>query len=376
MGVCDSSSNKLESMSTQDEYSSKKTKDIHKINNNFLKNNDGFILSPNISKRDNINKHYNIQQKILGEGASGVVCIGEKNGVQYAIKKIRKDKIKSFKPFISEAEISIQLKHENIITYYEIFEDSEYISYVMDLGEGGDLFDFIVGCPLGHLPADIVIDLLIQIFGVVDYLHSVKGIMHRDLKPENFMIKIDAYNKPKIKLIDFGFATYIPKNGEKIREYLGTREYAAPEILEETGYREKVDEWAIGVIMYNMLTGFEPFKGETPSEIKDSVLYATIKFDKIEDVDLRDICSKLLNRFVAKRITCKEALAEIKKIKVERENYYKGFKRLNKKTPSIILKKEYEEGLQYNGYWEDLVKKVGYFIYNILLLHNSIKLLL
>ena len=358
MGVCDSSSNKLESMSTQDEYSSKKS---NKNNILILKSNDGFILSPNISRREDINRYYDIKQKVLGEGASGVVCIGEKNGVQYAIKKIRKDKIKSFKPFISEAEISIQLKHENIITYYEIFEDSEYISYVMDLGEGGDLFDFIVGCPLGHLPADIVIDLLIQIFGVVDYLHSVKGIVHRDLKPENFMIKINAYNKPQIKLIDFGFATYIPKNGEKLREYLGTREYAAPEILEETGYREKVDEWAIGVIMYNMLTGFEPFKGETPSEIKDSVLYATIKFDKIEDVDLREICSKLLNRFVAKRITCKEALIEIKKIKVERENYYKGFKRLNKKTPSIVLRKEYEEGQQYNGYWDDFVKKIDYF---------------
>ena len=358
MGVCDSSSNKLESMSTQDEYSSKKT---NKNNILILKSNDGFILSPNISRREDINRYYDIKQKVLGEGASGVVCIGEKNGVQYAIKKIRKDKIKSFKPFISEAEISLQLKHENIITYYEIFEDSEYISYVMDLGEGGDLFDFIVGCPLGHLPADIVIDLLIQIFGVVDYLHSVKGIVHRDLKPENFMIKINAYNKPQIKLIDFGFATYIPKNGEKLREYLGTREYAAPEILEETGYREKVDEWAIGVIMFNMLTGFEPFKGETPSEIKDSVLYATIKFDKIEDVDLREICSKLLNRFVAKRITCKEALIEIKKIKVERENYYKGFKRLNKKTPSIVLRKEYEEGQQYNGYWDDFVKKIDYF---------------
>ena len=185
MGVCDSSSNKLESMSTQDEYSSKKS---NKNNILILKSNDGFILSPNISRREDINRYYDIKQKVLGEGASGVVCIGEKNGVQYAIKKIRKDKIKSFKPFISEAEISLQLKHENIITYYEIFEDSEYISYVMDLGEGGDLFDFIVGCPLGHLPADIVIDLLIQIFGVVDYLHSVKGIVHRDLKPENFMI--------------------------------------------------------------------------------------------------------------------------------------------------------------------------------------------
>ena len=230
----------------------------------------------------------------------------------------------------------------------------------MDLGEGGDLFDFIVGCPLGHLPADIVIDLLIQIFSVVDYLHSVKGIVHRDLKPENFMIKIDSNNRPKIKLIDFGFATYIPKNGEKIREYLGTREYAAPEILEESGYTEKVDEWAIGVIMYNMLTGYEPFKGNTPSEIKDSVLYAKIKFEKIEDIDLRDLCEKLLNRFVSKRITSKEALIEVKKIKVERDNYFKGFKRLNKKTPSVILKKENAEVQEYMNYWQEITKTIAY----------------
>ena len=358
MGVCDSSSNKIESMSTQDEYSSKKSnkKNIQLL----LKDNDGFMLPSNLAKRDDIHKYYNIKQKILGEGASGIVCIGEKNGVQYAIKKIKKDKIMSIKPFILEAEISLQLKHENIITYYEIYEDSQYISYVMDLGEGGDLFDFITGCPLGHLPADIVIDLLIQIFSVVDYLHSVKNIVHRDLKPENFMIKINAYNKPQIKLIDFGFATYIPQNGEKLKEYLGTREYAAPEILEELGYREKVDEWAIGVIMYNMLTGYEPFKGETPSEIKDSVLYATIKFEKIEDVDLRDICKQLLNRFVAKRITCKEALIEIKKIKVERDNYYKGFKRLNTKTPSVVLRKEFEEGREYSSYWDELVRKADF----------------
>ena len=336
------------------------TKNKSKISSSLsLRTKDGYILPENLSKRDDINKYYNIQQKILGEGASGVVCVGEKNGVQYAIKKIKKDKITSLKPFILEAEISLQLKHENIIAFYEIFEDSKYISYVMDLGEGGDLFDFIVGCPLGHLPADIVIDLLIQIFGVVDYLHSVKGIVHRDLKPENFMIKINSYNKPQIKLIDFGFATYIPPPGQKIKEYLGTREYAAPEILEETGYREKVDEWAIGVIMYNMLTGFEPFKGNTPSEIKDNVLYATIKFDKIEDVDLRDICKLLMNRFVAKRITCKEALIEIKKIKVERDNYYKGFKRLNKKTPSIVLKKEFEEGKEYEEYWEQLLRNIN-----------------
>ena len=368
MGVCDSSSstnNKNEkngvSISSFGDYSTEaysKNKPNKKNSKSLITTKDGFILPENLAKRDDINKYYNITQKILGEGASGIVCIGEKNGKQYAIKKILKNKIKALKPFILEAEISLQLKHENIITYYEIYEDSQYISYVMDLGEGGDLFDFIVGCPLGHLPADIVIDLLIQIFQVVDYLHSEKGIVHRDLKPENFMIKINKFNKPQIKLIDFGFATYIPKNGEKLKEYLGTREYAAPEILEETGYREKVDEWAIGVIMYNMLTGYEPFKGNTPSEIKDSVLFATIKFEKIEDNDLRELNEKLLNRFVSKRITCKEALYEIKRIKVERDNYYRGFKRLSKKTPSVILRKERGETEEYMSYWETMTFNV------------------
>ena len=367
MGVCESTSSStnenkdikviksLSSSSLGGYSTSTYTKNKSKISSSLsLRTKDGYILPENLSKRDDINKYYNITQKILGEGASGIVCIGEKDGKQYAIKKIRKDKIKALKPFILEAEISLQLKHENIITYYEIYEDAEFISYVMDLGEGGDLFDFIVGCPLGHLPADIVMDLLIQIFGVVDYLHTQKGIVHRDLKPENFMIKINMFNKPQIKLIDFGFATYIPKNNEKLKEYLGTREYAAPEILEESGYREKVDEWAIGVIMYNMLTGYEPFKGNTPSEIKDSVLFATIKFDKIEDNDLRELNEKLLNRFVSKRISCREALLEVKRIKVERENYFKGFKRLHKKTPSVILRKERNETEEYMSYWESM----------------------
>ena len=365
MGICDSSSKHEDShsSSTKDDYSSSHYTNKSKI----LKNSDliqkeiqGFILPENLAKRDDIKKYYNLQSKVLGEGASGKVCIGIRNGVQYAIKMILKEKIKALKLFIQEAEISLQLKHENIITYYEIYEDSKYISYVMDLAEGGDLFDFITGCPLGHLPADIVIDILIQIFSVVDYLHSVKNIVHRDLKPENFMIKINKDNKPQIKLIDFGFATYIPKNGEKIKEYLGTREYAAPEILEENGYLEKVDEWAIGVILYNMLTGYEPFKGNTPSQIKDSVLYATIKFEKIEDVDLRDLCQKLLNRFVSRRITCKEALIEVKKIQVERDNYHRGFKRLTKKTPSFVLQKEIEESREYMNYWGQLTKSVGY----------------
>ena len=173
------------------------------------------------------------------------------------------------------------------------------------------------------------------------------------------MIKINMLNKPQVKLIDFGLATYIPKNGQKLKEFLGTREYAAPEIYDNSGYLEKVDEWAIGVLMYNMLTGFEPFRGETPSEIKDSILYSEIKFDIIEDIDLREINKKLLNRFVAKRLSCKEALVEIKRIKEERDNYYHGQKRLIKKTPSIVLKKEFQETKEYMNYWDTVTTKVN-----------------
>ena len=376
MGICDSSNNEDKNFNQNiNSINNIKPKKILAIENDatgifarynidtdnidlYRKNHNGYILPVSLARREQIEKYYNIKQKLLGEGAYGQVCIGEKDGVNYAIKRMKKNKLNDLKALLLEAEISLSIKHENIITYYEIFEDLEYISYVMDLGEGGDLFDFIVGCPLGHLPADIVIDLLLQIFDVVDYLHSVKRIIHRDLKPENFMIKINNYNKPLIKLIDFGLATYIPVNGQKIREFYGTREYAAPEIHESSGYLEKVDEWAIGVIMYNMLTGFEPFRGETPSEIKDSVLFSQIRFEEIEDVELRDINKKLLNRYVANRMNSKEALVELKKIKMERDNYRRGQKRINKRTPSIVLKKEFQETEDYMGYWDTITTKI------------------
>ena len=372
MGICDTHNDNSKNVNNNINLKSKKineedydkTKLFAKYNIDtdnidlLKKKNNGYILPTSLVKREQIEKYYNIKEKLLGEGAYGQVCIGEKNGINYAIKRMKKLKLTDLKALLLEAEISLSIKHENIITYYEIFEDLEYISYVMELGEGGDLFDFIVGCPLGHLPADIVIELLIQIFEVVDYLKKKKKIIHRDLKPENFMIKINIYNKPQIKLIDFGLATYIPTNGKKIREFYGTREYAAPEIHEGSGYLEKVDEWAIGVIMYNMLTGFEPFRGETPSEIKDSVLFGQIRFEEIEDIELRDINKKLLNRYVSNRMNSKEALIELKKIKIERDNYRKGIKRINKRTPSIVLKKEFQEKEDYMGYWDDVTAKI------------------
>ena len=97
----------------------------------------------------------------------------------------------------------------------------------------------------------------------------------------------------------------------------------APEALENTGFNEKIDEWAAGIIMYNMLTGVDPFTAEDDIDYKDNIKFKIIKFEYIKNDKLRELNEKLLNRFVPKRISAREALEEIKKIKDEKEKIKK-----------------------------------------------------
>ena len=301
-----------------------------------------YILPEGLARRCKLSNYYKISGQIIGEGASGQVCLGEKDNKKYAIKRIKKERIKYPNQTILEVEISLNISHKNIMNYIEVFEDLQYIDCVMDLGEGGDLFDFILNHPLGYLPDDIAIDLMIQMFEVLDYLHNQKHIIHRDLKPENILIYIDENNRPIIKLIDFGLATYIPKDNSKLNEVVGTRAYSAPEIIEKCGYREKIDEWATGVIMFNMLTGYEPFVGKTPSQLKDNIRFSKINFDLIKNEELRELDKKLLNRFVSKRISAKEGLEILNKIKSDQENENDNEKESLKNENSFIINKDKE----------------------------------
>ena len=215
---------------------------------------------------------------------------------------------------LKEAELCLKLNHKNIIKYYEIYEDSKYINIVMEQGQT-DLFEFLIRSPLGYFPDEVAIDFLIQIFSAIDYVHSM-NIVHCDIKPENFVLKIEK-GKAELKLVDFGNAIRKPKQKERLFNFKGTKEYMAPETLENSGFDEKVDEWAAGVIMYNMLTGADPFSSDSDSEYKDNIKFKEIKFDYIKNERLRNLNKKLLNRFMAKRISAKEALEEIINIKNE-----------------------------------------------------------
>ena len=281
-----------------------------------------YILPKSLAKRDNIEKYYEFSPTILGFGGSSKIFIGRNKNNKFAIKQILKGGVAKPEELIREAKISLKLKHKNIISYYDIFEDKNYIYFVMELGDRGDLFDFITSGENMCLSSDITIDLLIQIFEAVDYLHSIKKIIHRDIKAENFLIKIDENNNPIVKLIDFGLAIEMPKNGEKLTEIVGTRKYAAPEMLYGFGYDERIDEWAIGFVMFSMLTGYEPFRRTGAYQVEDSILFAKINFEIIPDPELRLLNMQLLERNTGKRITCKQALLYLKNLKQIRDIIY------------------------------------------------------
>ena len=301
-------------------YNEQITQNIQQYPYNFklsYSTNNNFILPSNLAKRDNIRNYYHINPNILAKGGVSEIYIGENNYGKFAIKCIPKNGIMTPSELFNEANISMKLKHKNIVNFYEIYEDINYIYIVMEFCENGDLMHILEKNINVCLSIDFVIDIMLQIFDVINYLHD-ENIIHRDLKPENFLIKLDQNKKIIIKLTDFGFSIKKPENGIKLYEILGTEKTEAPEILNGQGYNEKVDEWASGIIMYNLLTGKEVFN-RGPQMI-NNIMYGQINFNAIKDIELRNLTAMLLNRDVSGRISAKEALGILKNIELKRNN--------------------------------------------------------
>ena len=288
-----------------------KTKEIkvYELKRYTITKNGNFFFSDRLTKKADINKYYKLKQEYLGKGSSGIVCEATNSrGQIFAVKRVNKTQIKNYINMTEEVEISKIVNNKNIIKTYEIFEDDKTISFVMELIEGGDLFEFILKSPNNKLSDEQTIDFLIQILETISYLHNDLNVCHRDLKPENFLIETNSNIKPLIKLIDFGFACHIPKNGY-MEQYFGTPIYTAPEIIQNWSYSEKIDLWSVGVILFNMTTGCQPFSTDE-DDINKEVLEKDIQFDVIDNENIRNLCMKLLEKYPAARINAKKALEE------------------------------------------------------------------
>ncbi|CAK7322593.1 unnamed protein product [Dovyalis caffra] len=226
----------------------------------------------------NIHEKYTFGKE-LGRGEFGITyqCFDIKTGEKYACKTISKSKLKSeidVEDVRREVEIMRHLpKHPNIVSFKEAYEDTEAVHLVMELCEGGELFDRIVS--KGHYTeraAAMVIKTILEIvkvllsygFGILVKSGEAKelrvchdhGVIHRDLKPENFLFA-DASEYSQLKAIDFGLSIFF-EPGQRFNEIVGSAYYMAPEVLRRN-YGPEVDVWSAGVILYILLCGVPPF---------------------------------------------------------------------------------------------------------------------
>ena len=256
------------------------------------------------------------QHETLGSGSFSTVyrVVDKQDQKSYALKAIDK-KVVQNKMELVETEIKIMsmIKHENVVQLFEIFESSTHINLVLEYITGGELFDKII--ELKHYDEKHASLVVRQMLEGVAHLHSL-GIVHRDLKPENLLLA-SRENDNQIKIADFGLSTLLPANNEKLVKAVGTPGYIAPEVLltlDEVidGYRHHVDVWAIGVIMYILLSGTAPFYGKDDDETFDLIIEGNYSYPPRIWANISEPAKKLLDQFLIldpeKRITPEEAL--------------------------------------------------------------------
>lgn len=278
-----------------------------------------FIVDRNNSRLARCEQVYEFEE-IVGSGTfSDVVCgVHGDTSQRFAIKIIDKEKVQTEKQrwrLRNEIFLHKRSKHPNIVNFVEYFESDIDICIVMELCEGGELFNRIV--EKKTFSEKETSGIIKQISSAAQYLHSL-GIVHRDIKPENLVFT--SPDGDEIKLADFGLAKQIEmENDGRLMlkaSMSGTTAYCAPERLSQEQEGKAVDMWSIGCIMYFMLFGVPPFYSEkdddeeNEDEIFDSVLEGAVQFPEGKSIsDLgKDLLLRLLEKDPNRRITADEVL--------------------------------------------------------------------
>ncbi|MED6168166.1 Calcium-dependent protein kinase 12 [Stylosanthes scabra] len=248
----------------------------------------------------------------LGQGQFGTtfLCTEKSTARTFACKSIPKRKLfckEDYDDVWREIQIMHHLsEHPNVVRIHGTYEDNLAVHLVMELCEGGELFDRIVH--KGHYSERQAAKLIKTIVEVVESCHSL-GVMHRDLKPENFLF--DSVDEDaKLKATDFGLSVFY-KPGESFCDVVGSPYYVAPEVLRKL-YGPESDVWSAGVILYILLSGVPPFWAETEPGIFRQILLGRIDFQSepwpsISD-SAKDLIRKMLDQNPKTRLTAHEVL--------------------------------------------------------------------
>ncbi|CAO3616749.1 unnamed protein product [Cunninghamella blakesleeana] len=195
-------------------------------------------------------------------------------------------------------DFATDLVHDHIVKIYNVVSDHEYIYITMEYIEGGELFEKIKHYK--RLTEPLARRWFRELVEAIYYIHK-NGIVHRDLKPENVLID----RNKKVKLCDFGFGKRIESDQEILNTYCGSPFYASPEMVTATPYKgPPVDMWSCGVILYAMLTGTLPFRGQDMPQLFKKInkgIYITPKYISPEAANLLKclLCKSAKDRITA-----------------------------------------------------------------------------
>jgi len=266
--------------------------------------------------------------RVLGHGASGkVYAVTHKMTRKiYACKVVRKNSsINDAQSMSTEIEIMKRIRHRNIVSMYELYETPKCLWIILELVDGGDLHSYLASTP--NYNEVLAAKQFKQILQGLHYLHSL-GVVHRDLKLANILLKEGGGSNSDLKIADFGLSALVRldedgydaaesskrKNFRKLTDMWGTKEYFAPEVI-EMAYGPQADVWALGCVLYEMLSGFQAFP-ILPDDT-DAKFFSRIKCAKYDlsssmwnkiSLDAKDLISKLLTIDPNQRFSASEAL--------------------------------------------------------------------
>ena len=290
---------------------------------------------------DSLNNNYIIVGE-LGSGSYGTVKkVKHKKLGEYRAMKIISKKSESSQ---NEVDILRKISHPNIVNIFEIYEDSKKYYIMMEICEGGELFEAI--SQQGSFSEGDCANIMKSLLSAVNYLHG-KNIVHRDLKPENIMLTKNLQKmknkKYEIKLIDFGTAKQFEPH-QKLNKFVGTSYYIAPEVLKEN-YNEKCDIWSCGVILYILLCGYPPFNGNSNVDIYHNIQNNPPYFNGEEWKDITkeaiDLIKCMLNKIPNKRFSAEQCLNHkwFKLLTSKDKNDEKSVEKLGKKLQLRVINK-------------------------------------
>lgn len=235
--------------------------------------------------------------RTLGTGSFGRVHLVRSvhNGRYYAIKVLKKQqvvKMKQVEHTNDERKMLKLVEHPFIIRMWGTFQDSKNLYMVMDYIEGGELFTLLRKSQ--RFPNPVAKFYAAEVVLALEYLHA-HDIIYRDLKPENVLLDRNGH----IKITDFGFAKEVSSVTWTL---CGTPDYIAPEVITSKPYNKSVDWWSLGVLIFEMLSGYTPFYDTTPMKTYEKILSGKVHSPSFFQPDVVDLLSRLITADLSSRL--------------------------------------------------------------------------